>query len=394
MLSTETMEIVKSTAPILAGEGENITGLFYTKLFDAHPELKNIFNMANQAMGAQKKALADSVFAYAANIDKLEALGPLVSRIANKHVSLQVAPEHYPIVGKYLLEAMQEHLRLPDGDPILSAWAEAYEVLASIFIDTEEELYHQSEQKPGGWRGFRSFVIRDIKPEAMDVKSFYLHPEDGEPVAGFEPGQYIGIKIEAGAYEHDELRQYSLSSAPNHEFYRITVKAESHEGGLGLVSNFLHAAKIGDQVLLQPPAGDFVVKRPEKKLVLLAGGVGITPLFSMLLKRIDDGVDVSDLTFIVCARDPSHHIMAVELKRLSEQRGFNYFVSYEQGPGADYQGFLTEDILSKWLPDRTADAYFCGPKPFMVAMNIALQDIGFDVTQLHYETFGPRIRLD
>ena len=240
MLSKETIAIVKSTAPILAGEGEKITGLFYTKLFEAHPELKNIFNMANQAMGAQKRALADSVFAYAANIDRLEALGPLVSRIANKHVSLQIAPEHYPIVGKYLLEAMQEHLRLTEGDPILSAWTEAYAALAGIFIDAEEDLYHQSEQKPGGWRGFRSFVIRDIKLEATDVKSVYLFPEDGEPVAGFEPGQYIGIKIEAGSYEHDEIRQYSLSSAPNHEFYRITVKAESHEGGLGLVSNFLH----------------------------------------------------------------------------------------------------------------------------------------------------------
>ena len=266
--------------------------------------------------------------------------------------------------------------------------------MADIFIEAEEQLYQRSESKPGGWRGFRPFIIRDIRQEATDVKSFYLIPEDWEPVAEFESGQYIGVKIEAGLYEHDEIRQYSLSCAPNKIYYRITVKSEAHDSGDGLVSNYLHSAKIGDQLLVQPPSGDFFIKHPENKLVLLTGGVGITPILSMLLKQIICSKDVSDLTFILCARDKFHHILDSKIKRLQKQHGFRYFVSYETESGADHQGFLTDDVLAKWLPDTTADAYFCGPKPFMIAVNRALQDIGFDESQLHYETFGPTIKLD
>ncbi len=110
MISAETLATVKSTAPLLAEQGKAITDLFYSKLFKQHPELQHIFNMANQAQGEQSRALAESVFMYATHIDKLQNLGPMVSRIAHKHASLQVAPEHYPIVGKYLLEAIQDHM--------------------------------------------------------------------------------------------------------------------------------------------------------------------------------------------------------------------------------------------------------------------------------------------
>ncbi len=76
MPSQQTIDIVKRTAPLLAGEGENITRLFYQKLFANHPDLKNIFNLANQAKGEQARALADSVFAYASHIDELDKLAP------------------------------------------------------------------------------------------------------------------------------------------------------------------------------------------------------------------------------------------------------------------------------------------------------------------------------
>lgn len=121
MLSAETLATIKSTAPLLAEQGKAITDLFYSKLFAQHPELQHIFNMANQAQGEQSRALAESVFMYATHIDKLQNLGPMVSRIAHKHASLQVAPEHYPIVGKYLLEAIQDHLGLEADHPVLGA---------------------------------------------------------------------------------------------------------------------------------------------------------------------------------------------------------------------------------------------------------------------------------
>lgn len=395
MISEQTMTIVKSTAPVLAKEGESITKLFYAKLFDNHPELKHVFNMANQGKGEQAKALADSVFQYAVHIDKLEALGDTVTRIAQKHASLQVAPEHYPVVGKFLLEAISEHLSIAADDPVITAWAEAYGALAAIFVTTETAIYKENEEKTGGWRGDRAFIISEIVDEATDVKSFWLKPTDGKAIASFKPGQYVGIKTTPDTSDYTEIRQYSLSNTPNNDIYRITVRAETAPGHIaGVVSNYMHTLSVGDTVMLQPPTGEFVIRQNKDDLVFLAGGVGITPVISMLLEKINNGEDVSKVTFIQCCRDKTHHIMADELKALRDKHGFNYYVSYENGSDADFEGYLNADILNQWIDNKQTAAYFCGPKPFMSAVNSTLLEIGFAQDQLHYETFGPNIKLN
>jgi len=157
MLSQQTIEIVQSTIPLLAENGEAITHHFYGNLLTDNPGLKNVFNPTNQQDGAQARALADAVFAYANNLENLEALLPAVARIAHKHVSLGVKPEQYPIIGGALLSAIQEVAELPDNHPALTAWGEAYGVLADVFIKAEEELYQQNEQQTGG--GGEAFVI-------------------------------------------------------------------------------------------------------------------------------------------------------------------------------------------------------------------------------------------
>lgn len=392
MLSEQIIQTIKETGPVLAVQGVAITDLFYKKLFINHPELKNVFNMANQAQGEQSKALAESVFMYASYIDQLATLTPMVKRIAHKHASLHIQPEHYPIVGKYLLEAIQEHLSLNDNHPILEAWAAAYGALACIFIAVEEEIYTENEQKVGGWRGFKRFVIDQIVEEAHGVKSFYLKPEDGQ-VVDFKAGQYVGVKVKPLNKEYEEIRQYSLSNAPGENFYRITVKAEEKTASSpGVVSNYLHAATVGDGLWLQPPTGDFMVNENGKSKVFIAGGVGITPVLSMLLNEIKSGSG-DQVTLIQCCRDASHQIMAKELQALQAQHGFNYFVSYEFGSGSDHQGYLNKQILSQWLPETESSVYFCGPKVFMAAVNELCLDLGYQENQLHYEIFGPSTQL-
>ncbi|MBE0493525.1 MAG: NO-inducible flavohemoprotein [Thiomicrospira sp.] len=392
MLTPQIIETVKSTAPILAEQGVDITHLFYKKLFNHHPELKHVFNMANQAQGEQSKALAESVFMYASRIDELEALGPMVKRIAHKHASLHIQPDHYPIVGKYLLEAIQEHLSLPDDHEVLKAWAVAYGFLAQVFVDTEEQIYAANEQKTGGWRGFKAFNISRIVNEGGAVKSFYLIPEDGELVE-FEAGQYLGIKLKGGKAEFDEIRQYSISNAPGEPYYRISVKTEAHSPDHpGQVSNRLHQAQVGDQVWVQPPTGDFIVKNQINAKIFIAAGVGITPLLSMLHDQLNKDPK-QNLCFIQCVRDASHHIMKNEISLLKHKYGFEYFSAYQFGEGADHQGYLNADILKKWLSNTQADVYFCGPKPFMAAIHDACTELGFKPEQLHYEVFGPTTSL-
>ena len=99
MLSQETINIIKSTVPVLEEHGKTITTVFYKNMFEAHPELLNIFNHANQSQGRQQTALANTVYAAAANIDNLGAILPAVVQIAHKHKSLGITEDQYPIVG-------------------------------------------------------------------------------------------------------------------------------------------------------------------------------------------------------------------------------------------------------------------------------------------------------
>lgn len=394
MLSPTTLDIVKSTAPVLAEHGEAITERFYSKLFAAHPELKHIFNPSNQREGAQSRALAESVFLYAQHIDRLESLGPMVNRIAHKHASVQVAPEHYSVVGLHLLRAVQDHLGLSPEDPILEAWAEAYDALAQIFIQTEETIYSDNAEKPGGWRGFRSFVIDRIDTEADGIKSLYLVPEDGEGIAAFSGGQYIGVQVQVPGESYRSIRQYSLSGPPDAPFYRITIKAEQqHPEHRGQVSHYLHDLHVGDTLNIQPPTGDFTLKHPEDPTVLIAGGVGITPLMGMLLEHLQTPLK-GPLTFIQCCRHEGLEIMGPELRDLSATHGFDYKLCLEKGNTGDVEGYLTAEILQQWLPqDPNTAVYFCGPRPFMQALNQLLQDVGIAPERLHYEVFGPTTAL-
>ena len=140
MLSQKTIEIVKSTVPVLKEHGLEITKTFYKTMFTNNPEVKEMFNMDKQESGEQPKALAMTI-AAAQNIDNLEVLLPAVKKIGNIHVNSNVKPEHYPIVGKNLLLAIKEVLGDAATEDVLNAWAEAYEVIAKVFIDVEKDMY-------------------------------------------------------------------------------------------------------------------------------------------------------------------------------------------------------------------------------------------------------------
>ncbi len=164
MLSAQTIAIVKSTVPLLEGAGVAITNHFYQRMFQVNPELKDIFNMTNQHSGRQQFALFSAIAAYAKNIDNLSVLTETVERVAHKHTSFFIQPEHYDIVGHHLIETLRE--LAPDAftPEVEQAWTEAYGVLANIFTGRERQLYNQTEQKPGGWYGPRRFFCERKNP--------------------------------------------------------------------------------------------------------------------------------------------------------------------------------------------------------------------------------------
>ena len=135
MLSQKTIEVVKSTVPVLKEHGLEITKTFYKRMFENNPEIKAMFNMDKQESGEQPKALAMTILAAAQNIDKLEVLLPAVKKVGAVHVNSKVKPEHYPIIGENLLLAIKEVLGDAATEDVLNAWGEAYGVISKLFID-------------------------------------------------------------------------------------------------------------------------------------------------------------------------------------------------------------------------------------------------------------------
>lgn len=140
-LSQNTIDIVKATAAPVAANSEAITSRMYEILFEANPELKELFKDADEN---QHKKLAGAVSAYAANIDNLGALTQAVEKMATSHVRVSVKPEHYPLVGVALLTAVKDVLGDAATDEVIEAWKEAYFFLADILIAREKELYAQA----------------------------------------------------------------------------------------------------------------------------------------------------------------------------------------------------------------------------------------------------------
>ncbi|MBY0545139.1 MAG: hypothetical protein K2Q14_06280 [Gammaproteobacteria bacterium] len=146
MLDQQTIDIIKSTAPILKIHGETLTRHFYSRMFLHNPEVIPFFNPSRLESGVQQKALASAICAYAANIDNLSVLASAVELIAQKHSSLQIKPEHYPIVGEHLIASIREVLGEAASDNVLSAWTAAYNFLAAILIKREKEIYYEHEK--------------------------------------------------------------------------------------------------------------------------------------------------------------------------------------------------------------------------------------------------------
>ncbi|AFZ35292.1 Nitric oxide dioxygenase [Stanieria cyanosphaera PCC 7437] len=140
-VSQKTIDIVKSTAPLLKQHGEKITKKMYEIMFRNHPEVKEQFDMSAQANGSQPAKLATAVYSYATQIDNLSALQSMVEKIAHRHVATYVQPEQYAIVGESLLQAIKDVLGDAATKEVMTAWTEAYQVLAEVFINREQQIY-------------------------------------------------------------------------------------------------------------------------------------------------------------------------------------------------------------------------------------------------------------
>ncbi|RIV02023.1 NO-inducible flavohemoprotein [Bacillus licheniformis] len=400
MLSEKTMQIVKSTAPVLKEKGTEITTCFYKRMFDAHPELKNIFNMSRQQTGGQPKALALTVLQAAENIDRLEDLLPVVKQIGHKHKSLHVKPEHYPIVGQHLLEAIEIVLGEAATEDILQAWAEAYEEIARVFIEVEKQMYEEDKKQDGNWEGFKPFVIMDKRVESDTITSFYLKPADGTALPAFSPGQYVSVCIKIPGEPYFLTRQYSLSDAWNKDYYRISVKLEAEEGQpVGKVSSYLHEnMEIGGSLEVSAPAGDFTLSEgTDRPVYFISAGSGITPVMSMV-QTLAQKESRREITFVHAAKTERHHAFKEETEKLLGANPANRLLFvYSRGAEATEEhtvkGRVNEELLKSVVIDPNGEFYVCGPLSFMKSVIEGLQNLGVSMENIRYESFASSLDM-
>lgn len=349
-------------------------------MFEEHPELLNVFNKTNQKLGRQQTALAQTVIAAAKHIDYLEAIIPNVNQIAHKHRALEIKPEQYPIVGENLIWAIQHVLGDAATPEIIDAWTKTYGVIADVFIQMEAALYKEAD-----WEDFVPFKVVNITEESKDIKSFTVQ-SDKVTVKPIKAGQYITVKVHPAGEHNDALRHYSICSVDTANGIKFAVKRDVAGSEKGMVSNFLHdEIKVGDEMLLSAPAGEFTVEaEPKKPIVLISGGVGMTPVMAMLESEAAKGRDIK---FIHSAYNREAVPFKAEIKKYHNQENVQFYFNYSETAGRLNQAKLADIITGN------EEIYMCGSVGFMEAMLEVFNAMNIDRTQVHFEPFGPKMSI-
>ena len=398
MLSATAAETVRSTLPIIGSRIDEITPIFYRRMFAAHPELeRDLFNRGNQAQGDQQRALAGAIAAYAGLVVNHDApeVDALLSRIAHKHASLGIAPEQYPIVHQHLFEAIAQVLGDAATPEVVEAWDELYWDMAHALIRIEQGLYARFGVEPD--EVWQELVVTERRHESADTVAFTVARPDGEALPGSLPGQYVSVQVTLpdGARQ---IRQYSLTSSPDSPTWRFTVKAvratelDGSAIPAGEVSNLLHDDVFeGDTLRISLPFGDLVLEEGDDPVLLVSAGIGCTPIIGMLHHLAEEGTD-RRVTVMHADQSPARHAHRRELAelvgRIDDARLHHWYEDLGSGR-------MTETVrhgrihLDEEHVDPDAHVYLCGPLPFMEVVRGQLAERGVPDAHIHYEVFGP-----
>jgi len=245
---------------------------------------------------------------------------------------------------------------------------------------------------PPAWPGFRRLTVAAIEPESDAVISIRLE-DPGGALPAARPGQYLTLRIQPDDGQKSLLRNYSLSGPPDAGYYRITVKREREGAASGYLCTRL---SVGDQLDIAAPRGTFILDHTHAPVLLISAGIGATPVLAMLQALAKEHSD-REIWWLHGARSSRDHSFAAEtrtlLASLPNVRTHVYFS--RPGPhdleGRDFDsaGRLTPSLLAELEPPRDAEAYLCGPAPFMDEISAGLAAMGIDASHIHTEPFGP-----
>jgi ferredoxin-NADP reductase/MOSC domain-containing protein YiiM/ferredoxin len=237
---------------------------------------------------------------------------------------------------------------------------------------------------PPAWPGFRRLTVAGIERESDSVISIRLEDPGGAALPAARPGQYLTLRIPLD--RRSVLRNYSLSGPSGTGYYRIAVKRERD----GIASGYLHTRlAVGDQLDVAAPRGTFVLDRTHAPVLLISAGIGATPVLAMLHALAEERSD-RGIWWLHGARSRRDHCFAAETATLlASLPNVRAHVYYSRPGSGERAGRLSASLLAELEPPRDAEAYLCGPAPFMEEISAGLAAIGLDASHIHTEPFGP-----
>ncbi|MFD7846447.1 globin domain-containing protein [Nocardia sp. NPDC059764] len=387
-LEPEHAEVIRATLPLVAANIDQITPLFYRKMFTAHPELlRDRFNRGNQHDGAQQKALAASIATFATHLVDPSLPHPreLLARIGHKHASLGVTEPEYRIVHEHLFAAIVEVLGADVVTAeIAAAWDRVYWLMATTLIDFERELYDAAGIEPGDvFRATR--VVRRVD-DPSGVATFVVESTDpARPLPGFLPGQYIsvGVTLSDGARQ---LRQYSLVNRGGDGRLAFTVRKvlAAQDAPAGEVSNWLHdSLGVGDALEITLPFGDLTIDtEATAPVVLISAGIGVTPMAG-ILEYLAAETPARRTVILHADRSTTAHPLRETVADLATRLADVYSRAWYE---ADGHGLM--DLSQVEFPED-ADYYLCGGTGFLQNIRAQLMSAGIPSDRVHFELFAP-----
>ncbi len=274
-----------------------------------------------------------------------------------------------------------------------------------IAIDRARRRMQANVEKSLSWAGTRKFVVarRQVECDDGNVCSFYLEPHDKKPIPAFEPGQYLTFDLAIPGEKKKVTRCYSLSDAPNGERYRVSIKRvppprDAPEAPPGLSSNYFHDhVNEGDVLDVRAPGGKFFLDmNSDRPIVLIGGGVGLTPVLSMLNTVVASNAD-REVWFFYGIRNGTEHCMKEHLREIAAAHSNVHIVNCysdprdidEQGVDYDEASRVSVDLMKRLLPSNNYQFLMCGPPPMMESLISDLEEWGVPAEDILRESFGP-----
>lgn len=243
------------------------------------------------------------------------------------------------------------------------------------------------------WKGFIESRVIKVEQEDKNVKSFYLKRNDGGKLPKFTAGQFIAVRIKNEDGSYTKVRQYTLSKNYNEEFYRISVKRES-EGDVS--KRLCDEVKENSIIEITAPVGRFVLKENEKPIVLIGGGIGITPMITMAYEAIKQKRRIN---FIYSIPNSKNHSFKNEINELCSSEYVNKTIIYtrpmdfeKESHDYDLKGRINKEWMEENLP-KDGEYYFCGPVQFMKSIYENLKSMGIKEGEINYEMFDSKEKI-